>query len=308
MESVIDMLYIEYTKKCNSKCITCDYWKNKKEDRVVNDEDILKLISKLKDLKIILFTGGEALVYSSDLFRIAKKIKNYYPKIELRLLTNGILVNKYIDDISDCFDTIVYSFDAPNREIYKKIRGIDVFDSVVESIKKVKEKGLYIRLRCMILEYNYLYLDKIIELSNELGVNQISFLPIDLNTEIGFGRSGKVNTISNNINIEKLESIINNILINNPKYVESGLLTLKGENLKNMVKFYKKEICYKYCNAPSSSIVLLMDGTLKNCFFTKELGNIVRDNINDILNSDNFIKQRNKMNKRELKECSNCVL
>ena len=41
MNDLIDMLYIEYTKKCNSKCSTCDYWLNKKEELVVSDKEII---------------------------------------------------------------------------------------------------------------------------------------------------------------------------------------------------------------------------------------------------------------------------
>ena len=307
MNDLIDMLYIEYTKKCNSKCSTCDYWLNKKEELVVSDKEIIDLIRELKDLKVVLFTGGEALLRAKDLFQLAKKIKDEFPNIELRLLSNGLLVNNYLDEIVKYFDTVVYSFDACNKEMYKNIRGIDAFDIVVDSIRNIKKNNLNIRLRCMVLEKNYRYLDKIIELAKDLKVNQISFIPVDTESTIAFERKSKKTSIKNNINIEELESIINNIL-SNKELIESNVLTENGDNLRNVIKFYKNEIDFKECNSPASSIVLQMDGSLKTCFFTNPISNIHDNDILTILNSKEFIDIRKRAKCRKLKECKECIL
>ena len=307
MNDFVDMLYIEYKKKCNSKCITCDYWHNKEEEIIISNQEIINLIKELKDLKIILFTGGEALLRAKELFPLVKRIKEEFPKIELRLLTNGVLVNKYLDDIVKYFDTIVYSFDACNKEIYQKIRGIDAFDIVVDSIRNIKKNNLNIRLRCMVLADNYKYLDKIIELSKDLGVNQISFIPVDTESTIGFERKNKKTSIKNNIDIEELETIINKIL-NNREIMNSNILTENGDNLRNVIKFYRNKIDFKECNSPASSIVLEMNGNLKTCFFTNPISNIHNNDIKRILSSKKFLDIRKKAKCRKLKECKKCVL
>lgn len=307
MNDLIDMLYIEYTKKCNSKCTTCNYWYNKHEEIIINDDEILNLISKLKDLKVILFTGGEALLRAKELFGLARKIKKDFPNIELRILTNGLLVNKYINEISELFDTVVYSFDACNREMYKEIRGVDAFDIVVDSIKEIKKKNKKIRLRCMVLDKNYKYLEEIIKLASDLEVNQISFLPVDTESTIGFERNNEKTNIINNVDINNLTKIINNIL-NNKEIMNSNILTENGNNLKNVIKFYKNEVDYKECNSPASSIVIQMNGDIKTCFFTNPIANIHNKDIKEIINSDNFKKIRKQAKCRKLKECKKCVL
>ena len=308
MNKEIELLYIEYTKKCNSKCITCDYWKNKNEERILNDDEILNIISYLDNLKVILFTGGEALIYSDEMFELAEKIKIKNPFIELRLLTNGFLVSKNIDKISKYFDTVVFSFDADNKDTYFNIRGVDWFDKVVTSIKKVKEKGLKVRLRCMVLEENYLRLDKIIKLANDLNVNQISFIPLDSESIVGFERNNNSVSIKNNIDINLLENEIKDIILNNEELIDKGVLTENGNNLRNIIKFYKKELHNIYCNSPYESIVLQMDGKIKNCFFTSKTFDVKNNTIDNIFNSKEFINIRKCSKNRELKECEKCVL
>lgn len=307
MNDLIDMLYIEFTKKCNSKCTTCDYWHNEKEKVIIDNQEIINLIRNLKDLKIILFTGGEALLRAKELFLLAKKIKDEFPDIELRLLTNGLLVNKYLNEIVKYFNTVVYSFDASDKETYLKIRGIDAFDIVIDSIKNIKEKNLNIRLRCMVLEDNYKYLDKIIYLAKGLNVNQISFIPVDTESVVAFERKNNKKIIKNNIDIDSLEKVVNKIL-GNKELMDSKILTENGNNLRNVIKFYKKKIDFKECNSPASSIVLQMNGDLKTCFFTNTIANIHNNDISEILKSKKFMDVRKKAKCRNLDECKKCVL
>ena len=90
--------------------------------------------------------------------------------------------------------------------------------------------------------------------------------------------------------------------------MNSNILTENGDNLRNVIKFYRNKIDFKECNSPASSIVLEMNGNLKTCFFTNPISNIHNNDIKRILSSKNFLDIRNKAKCRKLKECKKCVL
>lgn len=301
------MLYIEFTKKCNSRCITCSYWKNQVEERKVTEEDIIKLIRKLPDLRVIIFTGGEATLYSNELFEIAGKIKTIFPHIELRLLTNGINLTNIIDMIQECFQVVVFSFDAANKTTYQKIRGVNAFDKVLDSIKSLHNKGVKIRLRSMILNQNHEELYNIVKLAHSLHVDRISFLPVDDTSSIAFGRDTKPDTQNSFINRRKIIEVLERIL-HETKWIESGLLPNQGENIKEMILYYKGELTYSFCNAPLTSIVLEMNGNIKGCFFRPMIGNICMNTFDDIISSPLFIYEKFIGSKRKFPECISCVL
>lgn len=301
------MLYIEFTKKCNSRCITCSYWKTQIEDRIIQENDIIAFIQNLPDLEVILFTGGEAMLYESELFELAEKIRNLFPNIDLRLLTNGLKIGKYVDEICTLFDVVVFSFDGSNAITYEKIRGIDAFELVTSAVKKVHLKGTKIRFRCMILEINANELFEIVKLAFDLGVNQISFLPVDSSSETGFGRN---NGIGENYQIKSTELVINELkkILNVQEWQETGLLPKNGQNIKEMISFFTGTLRQSICNAPDSSIVLEMNGNVKGCFFRPSIGNICNSPIDLILTSSKFVCEKNNGKHRCLPECRDCIL
>lgn len=314
-EFFIDMLYIEYTKRCNSKCITCDYWKNSSKEEEL-DLYIIDSVDKLykNGLKVLLFTGGEALLKGDNLFELANKLKLLFPKLELRLLTNGILVGKYIEQIVKVFDSVVFSFDTINNEKYLKIRGLDSYELVVNNIKLVRKQSskIEIRLRTMILKENIEELSEIVKLAIELNVNKISFLLVDTESDQGFGRNfesidGK-NTLKNKIDSDALKNQI--VKIEELKSKENEIfINSIINNLKELMQFLLKgSSVHKSCNAPLNSIVIDSLGNVLPCFFKKTVGNIKTTDILEILNSNEYRKIHKERNFRNCKECKKCIL
>lgn len=85
---------LEITSRCNLKCDYChnSKYSNRKDD--VNTENIIRLISGIKekyDINKILITGGEPLVHK-DLCRIIEHISSLGIKADL--VTNGTLLTK----------------------------------------------------------------------------------------------------------------------------------------------------------------------------------------------------------------------
>ncbi len=128
------------TYKCNSKCEFCNFWKDKnlqniKDARFNTAKKNLDDLKKI-GIKFIDFTGGEPLLNKE-----LTKILTYAKKLGIfvKLSTNGILYPEMAAEINGLTSRIYLSLDTTSKDEYKKIRGIDGFDKVIESIKIAKK-------------------------------------------------------------------------------------------------------------------------------------------------------------------------
>ena len=137
----IDRIAISANRKCNSNCIYCLTHHNKEKCNNSPDVSIYDFIKKLIDKKqvdencVIQFGGGEPTLH----FEFEKIMKLFLskPKYTMRIHTSAI---KYSESISEAIKQtrcmVIASIDAGNSELYKKIKNVDEFDSVVETMKK----------------------------------------------------------------------------------------------------------------------------------------------------------------------------
>lgn len=135
------------TLKCNIRCNMCMLWgekgvlKNETNEAVFEELDweiVTRIFQQIKDyhpaLSFIL-SGGEPMLYSrfGDLAGLFKKHKRF-----AYVVTNGMLLDKFIDAVEDNPYMILYvSLDGLKCE-NDMLRGQGVFDKVVENIKLIK--------------------------------------------------------------------------------------------------------------------------------------------------------------------------
>ena len=185
------------TNRCNQKCYYCFYANgnniNVYKDREVNHlqeipwEKMEELLFDFYDMgvKAVTFTGGgDPLVYSHilDAVNLVKKFG-----IDFALITNG---QELTEDRAVAFSKAKWvriSVDSPSGEVYKKIRGVNTFESVIDNIAsfaKIKEKSCTLGINCVVNEYNFRDVYKICELMKGIGVNNIKFSPVNVGLEI----------------------------------------------------------------------------------------------------------------------------
>jgi MoaA/NifB/PqqE/SkfB family radical SAM enzyme len=101
-------------------------------------EQVKKNLDDLKKMgvKFIDFTGGEPLLNKElpQILSYAKKLGFF-----VKLSTNGFLYPKKAVEIIGLPSRIYFSFDTTSKQEYKKIRGIDGYDKLIESIKIAKD-------------------------------------------------------------------------------------------------------------------------------------------------------------------------
>lgn len=168
----------DITSQCNEHCGFCYRNQNNKELDFESNKIILK---KLIDFGVdkISFVGGEPLLYS-DLFKLIEWGKFYAKnKTIFSITTNAILLTNIIDNkivvdeekinkISELFDWITLSLDAPNS-ILQSLMGRNVYhyDRVVAILGYInlKSNNKKVKINTVVSKIN---IDSMMELYNEL--------------------------------------------------------------------------------------------------------------------------------------------
>lgn len=115
---------LKLTENCQAKCVTCNYWQTRWEDGL-NTEKAVDIINGLGTfgIRYLRFTGGEPLL-RRDLFQIMQKAEmSKFKRITLQ--TNGLLLKKLSKEIND----------SPITKIAVSIDGIEASNDAIRGIK-----------------------------------------------------------------------------------------------------------------------------------------------------------------------------
>jgi len=139
------------TYVCNQRCYYCFYkdWNNKgiKEPT----ERIPEILEQLKDLGVssIEFEGGGDPLCTKDIDKIFQKAADL--QFNLGMITNGVNFKGAIADVFLKYGTYVrFSLDSVDPEIYKKVRGTDDFNTVIDNIRDALDKRVKIGSMCQL--------------------------------------------------------------------------------------------------------------------------------------------------------------
>ena len=154
---VEDKLYVNITNKCSNRCEFCirnngdgaygsdSLWLEREPTR----EEILESIFSwdLSAFPELVFCGyGEPTYRLDDAVFVAKAVKGKFPKIKVRINTNGhsdlILGRETAPEYEGAFDIVSISLNTPSRERYQQIChsifGEDSFDALLHFASEVK--------------------------------------------------------------------------------------------------------------------------------------------------------------------------
>ena len=171
---------IDPSNACNLKCGFCMFGDWRKDHREHLHMDMyISLIGELQQMgtKSITFTGGGEPLMNPNfnmMVSIAKSLG-----FQIGLVTNGVLLDR-VEHPED-FLFIRVSLDAHNRKDYKKVKGADQFDTVLENITKTLNRNKIIGLSYVVGPYNNKDLQKAEDLANELGVSYLQIKPSYVN-------------------------------------------------------------------------------------------------------------------------------
>jgi MoaA/NifB/PqqE/SkfB family radical SAM enzyme len=280
--------------------------------------EIEQLARQLKrfGLRYIVFSGGEPLL-RKDFSNICETFSQL--NVKQTLLTNGLLMEKRFDEIGKYFSEIIISLDGPNAETHNAIRGLVAFDQIVKGIKKVTSSNNHpqLSIRFVIQKKNFRLISEMIEFTKSLGVNRISFLPVDIISD-SFGRYNKEVIVKNEklmLNYEEsieFRKIITEIISQHQHDFEMKFISDSPQSLLNRVQYFeallgKNSFPKNYCNAPNVSAVITSTGEMQPCFFLPQFANVRKNSLAESLNNSQIRSTRKKVQNLKLERCKTCV-
>lgn len=315
----LPILFYSITEACNSRCITCDFWKQDSADELSGDE-IAAFVDSLKDIEIdtFVFTGGEPLLHKS-LFEICKMLKERMPNTKIRILTNGILLKKYAHGVTQYCDQTVVSLDGATDDVYGLIRGVRNLKNLEEGIALCRQlnPAMKIKARCTVQKGNYSQLPDIVRKARQMGLDQISFLAADISSSSAFGRDGKnerSNIALSESDIYRLDAIIRGMEQEFSGEFANGFIAESPEQLREILLGYflamlTGDTRYKpVCNAPFVSASVDSRGNVAPCFFmTQTYGNVRNTPLNELLHSNILVQIQRDSRAQAIEACNNCV-
>lgn len=272
------------TLRCNARCDFCDLWQ-KEDAPLALPEDVIKNVRQLPaaGVRIIDFTGGEPLLHP-DLPRFLKEAKKC--GLKTTVTTNGLLYPKRAEQLRGLVNMLHISIDSTSAEMHNRIRGIDCYDKVIESIDLALSLGERPDLLFTATSENY---HEVLPLSDY--AQKLRLVLIVNPVFEAYGGRG----ILSREQLQELESCCRRPYV----YLNGGVVRIMKEGGNNTEN--------PRCRAVSSSIVISpQNELLLPCFHHADTAIPIKGALSDILNSP----ERNlaKMNQGREEFCRGCTI
>jgi Fe-coproporphyrin III synthase len=303
-------LYV--TERCNSRCISCDYWRHGRAAMSV--ESVARLLPGFEQLgtRVVVLSGGEPLVHRAWA-SIARLLKSN--GLEVWLLTSGLSLAKHARQATELFSTITVSLDGANPETYAAIRGVDAFDNVCAGVRAAAAHGVPPVLRVTLQRGNFRQLPAFVELARSIGARQISFLAADIANGHAFGRHEDFNTglALRPEDLPALEQLLCILERDHAADFHSGFIAESPQKLRRILQYFgaihgREHYPAVRCNAPEFSAVIGADGRLQPCFFIAgPPGGEAHTDLPHVLDSGGMKSLREDIRCGRRTECTTCV-
>lgn len=332
----LPLMVMYITDGCNSRCVTCDIWRNPR--RNMSMELVEELASTFRDLQVrwVLLSGGEAMQHP-EWPTIARRFRG--EGAHVMLLTNGLLLRRQIDDVLNSVDEVIVSLDGGTAATYDAIRGVDAFDLIMEGVRAVRAGGVPVTTRTTVQRANFREIPQIIEAGLAAGVNALSFLAVDVSNEFAFGnrfnhhdegdgdhqmtltvlnnpaQSAQSNALTPE-DVDELAQIIDDIEVRYASAFAEGRIAESPDKLRRiLVQYFRAvagqgEFAPPRCNAPHFSTVIEVDGTLRPCYFLPSYGRLRKNgerSLKAALNLPAAQALREAYRTGQRPECARCV-
>lgn len=197
------------TQRCQLECVHCytSSGPHLPSEGELPIETWLRLVNEFADNggQKLLFTGGEALVYSGclDIMRLAKQ-----RGLEVTLFSNGLLIPRYIDDLKEVADIVQISVDGPDEHSHDQVRGHGSFKRAIRALHLLLDAGIQTRVSTTIMMANWEAIQR--ELPRFIG----EFEDTDLSFRISYGAMphGRGTELDHSLDTEAVRRYVDGVL------------------------------------------------------------------------------------------------
>jgi len=312
----LPLVTLYLTERCNSRCVTCDYWRHGRADMSLNAVRRLAPSLRRLETEVALLSGGEPLL-NPDWAPIAELLRDN--GLKLWLLTSGLSLAKHARRAGALFQAITVSLDGTDRETYQAIRGLDALDNVCEGVRAAAAHGVAPSLRVTVQRANFRQLPRFVDMAKELGARQVSFLAVDVANPHAFGRTDdfKSDLALLPEDLPVFDQVLRTMELEHAQEFQSGFIAESPTKLRRISEYFAAihglgAYPSVRCNAPEFSAVVGATGQVQPCFFISgpadsRLGNSASDDLPVVLNGERMTALRGSIRAGARAECKTCV-
>jgi MoaA/NifB/PqqE/SkfB family radical SAM enzyme len=302
------------TSRCNSRCVSCDWWKASGEGDLSLAE-IARVADSLESLgtRLVVFSGGEPLL-RPEVFEIAALFRRR--GMTLHLHTSGVLLERVASKVADTFKRVTISLDSPDETEYRTVRGVSALRTVEHGVARLRALApeLLIRARSTIHRHNFRELPRLVEHAKAMALDGISFLAADLGAS-GFGRadgwSDEHRLALGRAEIVELADLVERVIVEREDDFASGFIVESPAELRRIPQYYAAlagltQFPPVACNAPYVSVVIEGDGGIRPCLFHRVVGSVRVAPLETVV-ARNLSAFRSTLSIAENPVCERCV-
>ena len=281
---------LKLTENCQAKCVTCNYWQTRWEDGL-NTEKAVDVINRLGDfgIRYLRFTGGEPLL-RRDLFQIMQKANMARFK-RITLQTNGLLLKKLSKEINDSPITkVAVSIDGleASNDLIRGIKGY--FKLAMEGIRLLKGKQVQV-----VATLNGRSAGELESLADEARQAGADFAFNILDDRSYFLRHTSTSDLwPNKTEIASIISFLR------------GKLRRPAYELDYILKYFSRETLEEPpCVLGFIELFVVSNGdVLAGCYVLKPVGNVLREDLAELVGSEPYRDACLAMVRRECPGCT----
>ena len=303
--------------RCNCRCVMCDIWRIR-QAREITARDLEPHLESIRALGVrwVVFSGGEPQM-NTDLPALSRMLRA--EGIRLTLLTAGLLLEPQARSVAGTIDDVIVSLDGP-REIHDRIRRVPrAFDRLARGVEALRElrPEMVVRGRSTVQKANCRRLRETLQSAKQIGLNSISFLAADVASRAFNRPDGWTPEVESGValdaeEVRELEEEVEALIRERAEDIATGYVVESAEKLRRIVRHFRAHLGHlapaaPRCNAPWVSAVVEADGAVRPCFFHRPLGNIREKPLLAILNNEQALDFRERLDIPSDPICRQCV-
>jgi len=309
MNFSLEELCIEITGKCFMNCLHCSSSCHSGNNYFLSFKKIKEILNSAKSLgtKILEISGGEPLLHP-DINKIVAIAK---PDFEVRLYTSGFtglhsgITQKQLAHFSSLgLDRIIFNLQGACPETHEFItRTTGSFDSVISSLRRAKDEGLWVGTHFVPIRPNYKSLLLLADLCTKYEVNELAILRF-----VSQGR-GKLNCNLLDLNQAEFKELLLDVILSKQEYKD--VLKIRTGCPMNFCSLIDKTIEPVRCKAGISTLLVSFDGKVKPCPAFKHANDFYLESIHektlvDIWNNSPGLFDLREFDYRQIIGCHDC--
>jgi len=310
---VLPLVVFYPTSRCNSRCVSCDWWKQSGEgDLSLQEIDSVAGALPALGTRVVVFSGGEPLL-RPEVFDAAAMFRAR--GVTLHLLTSGVLLERFADRVGRHFARVCISLDASTEALYEEVRGVAALGTVARGVARLRASApdVPITARGTLHRVNFRELPRLIDRARSLDLDGISFLPADVSSyAFGRDRLPDASTLAlDGDEVRAFEETVEHTIAAYRDDFESGFVAESPEKLRRLPRYYAAlrgdaDFPPVRCNAPWVSVVIEANGDVRPCFFHQSIGNIRETPLRTLVTT-NLAAFRDALDMGDDPICRRCV-